>query len=200
MTRKSHFFLSSATLSLLLCSSTHAIDYTVTLGTDSNTSGGGSSTGSNQGDLRYVLNRILNDQAQRMTAISNTITFSVPQVTLSAIPPMVNLFQPDTITIGNAAGSPVIIDGNNQYRAFFIPQGTVTLQNLTIQNAVAKGGNGGTGGGGGMGAGGGLFVGNDGTFPFLQPTVTLQNVSFSNTLAQGGNGSTRGVADSGGGR
>ena len=64
------------------------------------------------------------------------------------------------------------IDGNDQFRPFFVLQGNVTIENLTVQNARAAGGNGGNGGrggGGGLGGGGALFVNQD-------ANVTLENV------------------------
>ena len=61
------------------------------------------------------------------------------------------------LTINGGSLGNVIIDGADSYRVFFVDTGTVTLANLQIQNALAKGGNGGSpgGGGGGLGAGAG---------------------------------------------
>ena len=81
------------------------------------------------------------------------------------------------------------------YRGLFVYAGSVTVQNLTIQNTVARGGAGGSGalgGGGGMGAGGGLFIASAGT-------VTLAGVSFSNDAAIGGAGGAGGETGAGGG-
>lgn len=160
------------------------VTYTVNLETDSSVSTGGSGSGTT-GDLRFVLNTILNDQAQQGTTRTREILFdpSVTTVTLAGIMPMINLFQADTVTIGGS--STVTIDGNSLYRPFFISQGTVTLQNLIIQNSVAQGGAGGAGalgGGGGLGAGGALFID--------AAAVTLNNVSFSSNNATGGAGGT----------
>ncbi len=196
MSPKSRAFISSTTAFTLLFALGHALTtYTVDTPTDAAITTGGTTTGTRSGDLRYVLNKILNDQALGPTD-SRQINFT-SSATLSAIPPMVGLFADETITIGNASGA-TTIDGNGLTRAFFIPRGNVTLRNLVIQNASALGGSGGNlGGGGGMGAGGGLFVGNDGTF--TQPTVTLQNVSFSNCNATGGGGGSGSGAGGGGG-
>src|SRR5690242_18560499 len=71
------------------------------------------------------------------------------------------------------AGVSVTIDGGgfslsgaNTYRGLFVEAGQVTVENLTIKNAVATGGAGGAGarygGGGGAGLGGGLFVASGG--------------------------------------
>ena len=76
--------------------------------------------------------------------------------------------------------------------------GNVTVQNLTITEALAGGGDGGSGiaaGGGGAGLGGGLFVG-------AAATVGLNNVNFSKDVAAGGNGGnidTTATAGGGGG-
>src|SRR4030081_3442382 len=73
----------------------------------------------------------------------------------------INLKGNDTLTInGNSAGTGAnaVIDGGNAHRGLFVYSGTVTIENLTIENAVANGGNGGRDGGGGAGLGGGLFV------------------------------------------
>lgn len=141
------------------------------------------------GDFRYVINQILNAQAQEGSPSTNEINFAVPQVTLTQPPPLINLFNTDTITIGNGSGSPNIIDGGGVCRPLFIVQGTATLQNLTIQNGSAQGGNGGTGGapmggtgsgGGGAGLGGALFIDS--------ASVTLTNVDFLSNEASAGRG------------
>lgn len=97
------------------------------------------------------------------------------------------------------------LSGNDQYRGLFVaafaqgtatPQGvSITIQNLTIQNTRAAGGDGGRGtlgGGGGGGLGAGLFVAN-------QATVTINNVSFVSNTAAGGSGGAGGAGLSGGG-
>ncbi len=75
----------------------------------------------------------------------------------------------------------------------------MTIQDLTIQNAVAKGGTGGVGGGGGgAGLGGGLFVAgaNDGS---TGGAVTLDGVVFTNDAGQGGAGGEGAAGNTGGG-
>jgi len=55
------------------------------------------------------------------------------------------------------AGQGHAIDANNIARVFLVESGSVAIQNLSVQNAVAIGGAGGIGaGGGGLGAGGAL--------------------------------------------
>jgi len=70
------------------------------------------------------------------------------------------------------------------HRGFFArtSTGTVTIKDLTISSAIAKGGDGGSGGGTGLGAGGGLFLNKN-------STVILDNVSFENCQATGGSSS-----------
>lgn len=71
----------------------------------------------------------------------------------------INLHSGVTLVIeGNGA----TLDGQNGTRGLFVYSGNVTVEDLTIQNTVAHGGNGGSpGGGGGAGLGGGLYVAND---------------------------------------
>ncbi len=182
----------SAFLLNVSASSIFATNYIVNVGTDASVSTGGDGT-STTGDFRYVLNQILNEQAQSLSSPPHTITFTTPSVTLTALPPPINLFQADTIIIGNSGGSPTIIDGGSLYRPFFIRQGDVTLQNMTIQNGLAQGGSGGAvGGGGGMGAGGALFVD--------AATVNISNVTFSSNAASAGLvGGSSGFMGAGGG-
>ena len=81
-------------------------------------------------------------------------------------------------------------EADRPFPGFFVigPDGLIIIKRLTIENGVAKGGDGGnavhsTGGhgGGGMGAGGGLFV-HEGA------SVYLENVRFIDCVAQGGRG------------
>ncbi|WP_269539322.1 PEP-CTERM sorting domain-containing protein [Cerasicoccus fimbriatus] len=105
-------------------------------------------------------------------------------------------------------GSPLVIDGGgfsldmqSADRAFFVVGGSVTIQNMEIANAVAKGGSSNDRAGGGMGAGGAIFVADGGSISnggYWTPTaLTLRDVSFTNNQAQGGNSSY--TTDSGGG-
>ncbi len=105
----------------------------------------------------------------------------------------VNLAAGDTLTIDGMGNT---LDGAGKYRGFFDYAGGLTLQNMTIQNAVASGGAGGSGalpGGGGAGLGGGLFVASGGA-------ATLANVTFLNDSAAGGAaGAASGTGVGGGG-
>ncbi len=114
----------------------------------------------------------------------------------------VNLNGSDTLTID---GQGAALDGGGAHRGLFVYSGDVTIENLTIQNAVASGGNGADGGSGGAGLGGGLFVaGPNLTNGNYSPktaggNVTLGNVSFKNDSAVGGGGSVSSNTYGGGG-
>jgi hypothetical protein len=113
----------------------------------------------------------------------------------------INLPVGSTLTINGGSGA--VLDGLGDQRGLFVYSGTVTIENLTLQNMKAQGGAGGSGGGGG-GLGGGLFVagtnGSGGHDPSqaVVPDVTLTNVIFSNDAAVGGNAPTSGLYGGGG--
>jgi hypothetical protein len=90
------------------------------------------------------------------------------------------------------SGNNYALDGGGSQRGLFVYSGTVTVENLALQNMKALGGSGGQGGGGGAGLGGGLFVASGGA-------VTLTNVGFSGDSADGGNGGIGFSAGGGGG-
>ena len=89
-------------------------------------------------------------------------------------------------------GAGYTLSGASKYRGIFAYAGAVTIQNLSISNALAQGGAGSGGGGGGAGLGGGLFVGSG-------AQVTLSGISFSSDQAQGGSGSSGSGNGAGGG-
>jgi len=111
-----------------------------------------------------------------------------------------------TLTIDGGEFGQVIIDGNSggklettslgivinslTNRVFFVDSGTVTLANLQIQDAVAKGGDGGlggdAGGGGGAGLGGCIFVNKSNAI------LTVQNTYFNDCQVVGGSGGSGG--------
>jgi hypothetical protein len=70
-----------------------------------------------------------------------------------------------------------------------IPAGSLTLQDLTLSDGLAKGGNS-AGGGGGAGMGGAIFV---------QGTLTLERVTLDGNVAQGGNPNVTSAGGDGGG-
>lgn len=159
----------------------------VTLSSDNNPGGIG-----DIGDLRYCLN--LMNQDLNTAPDDYAITFASPMtIQLNGILPIINnSSNPVNITIGNPGSIPTVtIDGNSgSYSGFFIPTGSVTIQNMIFQNLTSKGGNGGdgiSGAGGGLGAGGAIYVPQS----FLygsNPSVTLINVSINNCSAVGGDG------------
>ena len=111
----------------------------------------------------------------------------------------INLIGADTLTI-NGLGA--VLNGAGAYQGLFAYSGATTIENLTIENAVAKGGAGGSGagaGGGGMGAGGGLFGANNSAAGAVPANVTLDDVIFKSDSAQGGAGGAHGSYGVGGG-
>ena len=101
----------------------------------------------------------------------------------------INLTGADTLTLN---GQGAFLDGAKAYRGLFVYSGRTTIENLTIENAVAQGGAGGNGGfgggGGGGGLGGGLFVANNSAAGAAAAHVTLANVFFTDDFAVGGEG------------
>lgn len=105
----------------------------------------------------------------------------------------------DLYALSNGSGVPIVIngsgntlDGSGLYRGFFVYAGSVTIENLAIDQAAAVGGNAEDGGGGGAGLGGGLFVAGAnvvaGATITTGGTVAIDDVTFSNDSATGGNG------------
>jgi autotransporter-associated beta strand protein len=151
---------------------------------------GAQTTVANEAELR---------QALSLASAGDTIRFA-NNITLTSDLPSVAV----DLTID---GATFTLSGANQFRgltvAAFSAVGAgllpvnVTIQNLTIANTVARGGNGGDGldggGGGGAGLGGAIYVAS-------QATVTLNNVSVLSSSAIGGaGGASAGVAGGGGG-
>jgi hypothetical protein len=130
------------------------------------------------GDLRWAIQ-------QAMAAGGGNIAFDCGSpCTITLNNPLPPIEAGSGITIDGDAYGDVVIDGNSgsgaANRVFFADTGTLTLNNLLIQNALAKGGNGADGGGGGMGAGACLFVN--------KTTVNVNNSNFVNCQAIGGAG------------
>ena len=78
-------------------------------------------------------------------------------------------------------GGGFALNGAGQAGGLAVLGGQVTIDDLTIEDTVAQGGDGDGSAGGGAGLGGGLFVG---------PTahVTIDNLTFQGDQAVGGNG------------
>ncbi|WP_295431294.1 hypothetical protein [uncultured Thiodictyon sp.] len=132
--------------------------YSVTSTADTNTAG----------TLRYAI-----DQANANPGSTINLQSSLGTITLGSMLPLLNA----SVTIN---GNGNTVSGGNQYRVFFAQQGTVSLNNLTIANGKAQGGNGGLSAGGGAGLGGGLFVN--------AAKVQLSGVQFTDNGAAGGSG------------
>ncbi len=118
-------------------------------------------------------------------ATPNTIVLAGP------LPPITA----NTIIDGGSYGD-VIVSGANTYRAFWVSSGTVTLENLEIEDASAQGGAGGgtatgSGGGGGAGLGAGLFVAGG--------SVEAIDDFFLDDTVKGGNGGSAFGGSGGGG-
>jgi hypothetical protein len=154
----------------------------VTLATDTVPgSPAGSGTGIS-GDLRYA---IQNAPAGNTIVFDTTAMGGSTIVLAGPLPPI-----EQNVTIDGGYYGRVTIDGASAYRAFFVDTGTVSIQNLKVQNALAEGGNGGDNslsqssgpGGGGFGAGACVFV-NQST-----AAVTLDNDYLVHCSAVGGNG------------
>ncbi len=136
------------------------------------------------------------DLVSALTTVDNNPSTSytinlTSDVTLTGATTLPAITSSSTVTV---TGNGHTLDGSNVQRGLLVYSGTVSVSNLTIQNAVAQGGNGGAGGGGGMGAGGALFVANG-------ANVTVSNVTLSNNQANGGSGAGEGTlaVDGGGG-
>lgn len=118
-----------------------------------------------------------------LTGVGDTIENAFGQTGLPAIT--------STITIsGN--GATILRDvSSSNFRLLFVgSDGRLFLHNLSLQNGLARGGNGGPGGGGAAGMGGGIFNQGD---------LTAVGVTFSNNIAQGGLGPAGGFVGGGGG-
>lgn len=82
-------------------------------------------------------------------------------------------------------GNGFSLDGGGTQRGLFVYAGSVTVENLALDDMLAIGSNGRpNGGGGGAGLGGGLFIGSNVTGD--AGAVTLSGVSFAGDGAQGG--------------
>ncbi|HSW86107.1 MAG TPA: hypothetical protein VLG49_01250, partial [Rhabdochlamydiaceae bacterium] len=189
--KKLSSFTMCCSLVYLSLDSASAAIFTVNSTADTNTGVG------NSGTLRFCLNQY---------GSGDTINFdptvfpssTATAITLTSQLPIVRL--PVTIA-GNIQtnGSPAVaISGAGAFEGFYIVAGpTVSISNINITNALAKGGAGGDcanggGGGGGVGAGGGIYVDQTAT------GVTIQNVVLNSNTAHGGSGGNLNAGGSGG--
>lgn len=113
----------------------------------------------------------------------DTITFSVTgTITLTSALPAITT----NMAIDGPGAANLTISGNNLYRPFFIDSGTVVIQDLTVANGRAAGGDGANsqfcgGGGGAVGMGGALFVA-------ASANLTVARAVLSQCTAVGGSG------------
>ncbi|MEO1391619.1 MAG: DUF4114 domain-containing protein [Cyanobacteria bacterium J06634_5] len=101
--------------------------------------------------------------------IANTINIT-GDILLTGLLPLIEEDQQLTINGGNFT-----IDGDDQYRLFFVKGGDVDFKNLTFDSGQAKGA-----AGGGAGMGGALFV--------YDGTVSVEDSAFTNNSVIGGDG------------
>jgi hypothetical protein len=144
-----------------------------------------------QGTLRSA---ILFANTHPGTTINFSSDLGLSTIVLSSELPLLD----SSVTIDGGANQ-ITISGAGQHRIFFADIGNIAIENLTLANGFAQGGDGGSGpdgngGGGGMGAGGALFVRGslDG---HTAANVILANVGFSNDAARGGNGGSDPVSN-----
>jgi hypothetical protein len=151
---------------------------------------------------------VLNDAiaaANAMAANSGTDTITITSnITLGTTAlTAIDLAAGNTLDIvgTNGASSFALVGGGaaTPERGLFVYAGTVSIQNLTIENMDAQGGNGGSAGGGGAGLGGGLFISSN--VAGDAGNVILSNVSFAGDRAVGGGGGANasGLTGAGGG-
>ena len=172
--------LASTAFTFISCASAHA--QTVINVTDGASLSAAIAQADSNASASYVIN------------IQNNITLS------AATTNTLNAFNTTSNVTVNGGG--FTLDGGGVQRGFFVYAGTVAINNLTIQNTQALGGNGGAttasgSGGGGLGAGGALFVASGGN-------VTVSNVALNGNNATGGTGAAgaaglSGSSSSGGG-
>jgi hypothetical protein len=157
--------------------------------------------------IQFTQNITLDGTAGGTYAVQNTdgttgpaLTFnsgsSLYTVSASSQLYALNLSDGVGVTIDGAGytldGNRTNTTGAQAYNGFFVYNGQVAIQNLTIANTLARGGDGGLGGAG-AGLGGGLFVAGPNatsvgaTTTTTGGTVTLTNVDFTGNAAQGGN-------------
>jgi uncharacterized protein YhjY with autotransporter beta-barrel domain len=180
-------------LSILSCGLHAATVLTVNSNLDNNVSTGGSGVGTT-GDLRFCLNIV------NQTPGAYQVVFNLPSgnetINLQGMLPILNQNGANALSVDGSntlgSGTKITLNGGGSQPGFFAQQGPVTIQNMTIQNMTANGGNGGIGGGGGgLGAGAAVFVN--------QAQTVLSNINIVNNVATGGSGALLNALTGGGG-
>lgn len=134
---------------------------------------------SGAGSLREAIG--LANEGTGTTQIVFDSSLAGQTITWTDDPPIIS----NGVTIDGSDAAGLTISGGNSHRVIFVDAAgsDVVIQDLTIADGLADGGDGGfgySGGGGGLGAGGGLFVN--------QGAVTVERVEFANNAAIGGQG------------
>ena len=131
------------------------------------------------------------EEINARNATGDTIRFSVTgTIPISSMLPVLNA----NMNIQGPGQDILSISGQDQHRIFFVKNGTISINDLSLVHGRATGGK---GGGGGMGAGGAIFIheGQTGTID-----LKINNVTFDGNQAIGGAGGsdTRGGGGLGG--
>jgi fibronectin-binding autotransporter adhesin len=154
--------------SMTVCTALNAATYTVTSTADDGSTG----------TLRWAIGQANSNAGSTIAMNDNLGT-----ITLTSALQIIET----GMTIQGGTGN--TISGDGKYRVFFVNTANstdaVAINNVTIANGAAKGGDGGVSGGGGLGAGGAIFV--------SKGAVTVAGLTLSGNTAQGGNGGS-GVA------
>ncbi|HUE03259.1 MAG TPA: Ig-like domain repeat protein, partial [Bryobacteraceae bacterium] len=131
------------------------------------------------GELRYAVNNACAGSTIDLTGLNGTITLANGRLRID-----------DNLTINGPGASALAIDGGKTTRLFFIGNGSVAINNLTLQNGLGRGGAT-QWGGAGAGMGGAIFQ-NGGN-------LIVAGVTFSENQAQGGQSGAGGNFNGGGG-
>ncbi|MBV9859633.1 MAG: Hint domain-containing protein [Alphaproteobacteria bacterium] len=145
-------------------------------------------TVSSQADLNNAIEQI--DQAASGTTFDLVFGGNITEGDLGQ-PTGIYAIDPNSGVSVTIDGNGFALSGGGANGGLAVLGGSVTVEQLTIEDTVAKGGDGDGSGGGGAGLGGGLFVGPEGT-------VTLDDVLFRTDSAKGGNAGDGGGGGAGG--
>jgi hypothetical protein len=123
--------LTAATIFLLM-NEVSATSLTVNVAGDANYTMGGTFSGTS-GDLRGVLNNI------NLTPDTYQVTFALtnPTITPLAALPVINLNTGNMVGIDGSNGGNQIVLNCSTTPGFFAAQGTVSIENMTIENCLA---------------------------------------------------------------
>jgi hypothetical protein len=142
-----------------LSASSYGADFAVSVASDDGT-----------GDVANTLSWAISQA--NSTAGDDTITLGTDVTITGVMKRLIN----SNITL-QSDGTPRTISGSDTYRPLFIKSGTVIIQDMTLSNGKAKGGDS-CKGGSGAGLGGALFV--------YGGNVMVDNVTFDSNNAEGG--------------